>query len=353
MRSERPKPLHLICGRPMVMHVLDSLTGLSVDWVVLVVGHGAERVVKKLNDAAPSNLPMHYVEQSSQNGTGDAVSIALASLPEQLSDEAEESDVLILPGDTPLLRSTTVAELVERHQSSNAAATMLTVEVDDPTGYGRIVRDKNDRVRRIVEEADATEAERLITEINTSVYCFRTGLLGPALRRITDANAQGEFYLTDVIEVLADAGHRVDAVVATDAVQAAGVNDRVQLADVEAQLRQRINSKWMKAGVTMIDPSHTYVDVGVELAEDVTLLPNTRLQGTTAVARGAEIGPDTQLVDCAIGEGAIVKKTDGRQATVGARAQVGPFAVLEPGSEVAAGAIVGPFFRAASEDEEG
>ncbi len=350
MKSVRPKPLHQLCGRPMVVHVLDSLSKVHVDWVSMVVGHGAERVVKTLNDST-SELALHYVEQAEQRGTGDAVSIALASLPEELSDEAEESDVLILPGDTPLLEPDTIAALVDQHLATGAAATMLTTTLDEPTGYGRILRDKNNRVRRIVEEADASDDERVIQEVNTSIYVFRTGLLGPALRMVTDGNAQGEYYLTDVIEVLADSGHRVDAMVADDSAQASGVNDRAQLAEAEAELRRRINLKWMKAGVTMVDSTHTYVDVGVSLAEDVTLLPGTRLQGTTSIGSGCEIGPDTYLIDCSVGDGAVVERTDAKMATIGARAHVGPFAVLLPGAEVAEGATIDPFATVRGEDE--
>ena len=352
MRSERPKPLHQLCGQAMVVHVLNALSSVEVDWAVLVVGHGAERVVKKLNDAAPSQWSLHYVEQAEQNGTGDAVSIALSSLPEHVSDDAEDADILILPGDTPLLRPQTVADLVEQHRRTEAAATVLTVRVDDPTGYGRIIRDRHDKVRRIVEQADASPEEAMVDEINTSVYCFRTSLLGPALRRINPANAQGEYYLTDVIHVLAEAGHPVDTMMAMDPSEAAGVNDRVQLAEAEAELRFRINEKWMRAGVTMIDPAQTYIDVGVELAEDVTLLPNTWLQGTTRVQRGAEIGPDTRLIDCAVGEDAVVTRSEGRMASIGRSANVGPYVVLAPGAEVAEGAEVAPFSRVAPEDEE-
>jgi bifunctional UDP-N-acetylglucosamine pyrophosphorylase / glucosamine-1-phosphate N-acetyltransferase len=343
MRSSRPKPLHLLCGRPMVIHVLDSLMGVEVDRVVLVVGHHAEWVMKELNEIAPKKLDLHYVEQLVQNGTGDAVSIALSSLPEELSDDADDADVLILPGDIPLLEPSTVEALLEQHRTSEAAATVLTVELDDPTGYGRIVRDRHEKVRRVVEQSDATAEERAIREVNTSVYCFRTALLGPALRRITDSNVQGEYYLTDVVQVLADAGHRVETLLAPDAAPAVGVNDRAQLASAEVELRRRINEQWMRSGVTMIDPVHTYVDVSVQLASDVSLHPGTRLQGNTSIAHGAEIGPDTQLIDCVVDEGASVSRTVATRATIGSHARVGPFVVLHPGVEVAPGQVIGPF----------
>ena len=351
MRSERPKPLHPICGRPMVVHVLHSLGDVKVDWTILVVGHGAERVVKNINDAAQSQWSLHYVEQVEQNGTGDAVSIALASLPEHVSDEAEDADILILPGDTPLLRAETIARLVEQHRETNAAATLLTVRVDNPLGYGRIIRDRHGAVKRIVEQADASPEEAAVDEVNTSVYVFKTSLLGPALRRINPSNAQGEYYLTDVIHVLAEAGHPVDTMMAADPSEAAGVNDRVQLSDAEVELRYRINEKWMRAGVTLMDPAHTYIDMDVELAQDVTIRPNVWLQGTTKIQSGAEIGPDTRLLDCSVGANAYVTRTEGQLASIGSDSTVGPYVVLSAGSVIASGATIDPFTRVGPEEE--
>jgi bifunctional UDP-N-acetylglucosamine pyrophosphorylase/glucosamine-1-phosphate N-acetyltransferase len=261
---------------------------------------------------------------------------------------------VVLPGDTPLLRPPTLAALVRTHRQTDAAATVLTARLDDPTGYGRIVRSRDDRVvARIVEQADATDEERRIDEINTGIYCFRRSVLAPALRRLSPENAQGEYYLTDIVEVLHDAGYPVTSVVATDPMEAAGVNDRAQLAVAEAELRERTNERWMRRGVTMIDPQRTYVDVGVELAADVTIFPGTLLQGHTVVATGAELGPDTRLVDCIVGERATVAMTFGRSAEIGADAVVGPWATLEPGVRVAAGRITGPSFVGRIDDEQG
>jgi bifunctional UDP-N-acetylglucosamine pyrophosphorylase/glucosamine-1-phosphate N-acetyltransferase len=245
--------------------------------------------------------------------------------------------VIVMPGDTPLVRASTLAALIEGHQSSDAACTMLTARQPDPTGYGRIVRDREGHVRRIVEQADATAAELEIDEVNTGIYCFRQGLLAPALRRVSPENAQGELYLTDVIGVLHDAGYRVDSLVADDAGETAGVNDRVQLAHAEAVMRRRTNVGWMRRGVTMVDPDRTYIDASVELGADVTLFPGTLLQGDTVIGDGAEIGPDTRLVDCAVGSGAVVEMSVGRDAEIAAGARVGPFALLQPGSAVDAG----------------
>jgi bifunctional UDP-N-acetylglucosamine pyrophosphorylase/glucosamine-1-phosphate N-acetyltransferase len=346
MRSTRPKPLHLLCGRPMVLHVLDALAEIEVERVVVVVGHMADRVSKILLERAPSGIAIDFVEQHVQRGTGDAVSVALTGFPD---DELDDGDIVVLPGDTPLLRPPTLAALVRAHRQADAAASMLTARIDDPTGYGRIVRDKSGRVARIVEHGDATPDERGIDEINTSIYCFRRSVLAPALRRLSPENAQGEYYLTDTVAVLHDAGYNVISLVVDDPMEAAGVNDRAQLAIAEAELRDRTNERWMRRGVTMLDPERTYIDASVELASDVTLFPGTILQGTTTVGAGAEVGPDVRLVDCVVGERAVVEQTVARQAEIGADARVGPFAYLAPGTQVAPGTVTGPFFAAGDE----
>ncbi len=333
MRSSRPKPLHRLCGRPMVLYVLDALAELTVQRAVVVVGHGAERVTKALLEQAPAGMDIEFVEQHVQRGTGDAASVALTGLPDTDEDD-EDGDVVVLPGDTPLLRPLTVAALVRHHRVTNAACTLLTASVDDPTGYGRVIRDKNGGVARIVEDVEAVH-EMEIKEVNTSIYVFRRSVLAPSLRRLSPENAQGEYYLTDVVGVLHDAGYTVSALAAPDAGEAAGVNDRAQLAMAEAELRDRINERWMRRGVTMLDPERTYIDVTVVLDCDVTLYPGTMLQGSTTVATGAEIGPDTRLIDCTVGEGAVVEHAVGRQASIGGGATVGPYAVLQPGSSVA------------------
>jgi bifunctional UDP-N-acetylglucosamine pyrophosphorylase / glucosamine-1-phosphate N-acetyltransferase len=343
MRSARPKPLHRLCGRPMVLHVLDSLAQLSVQRVVVVVGHRAEWVTKTLIEHAPAGMSIEFVEQVEQRGTGDAMSVALTGLPDDDGDD--DSDVVVLPGDTPLLRPATLAELVHRHRSSDAAATLLTAVLDDPTGYGRVVRGRDDSVARVVEHGDATDDELDVHEINTSIYCFRRSVLAPSLRRLSPANAQGEYYLTDVIEVLYEAGHKVGSVVVDDTMEVAGVNDRAQLAVAEAELRDRINERWMWRGVTMWDPERTYIDVDVELEPDVVLLPGVILQGACVVGSHAEIGPDARLIDTVVGEGAVVASSLCRRSSIGAEARVGPFAVLDEGTEVPPGGVVGPVDR--------
>ncbi|MHB8220106.1 MAG: bifunctional UDP-N-acetylglucosamine diphosphorylase/glucosamine-1-phosphate N-acetyltransferase GlmU [Acidimicrobiales bacterium] len=345
MRSLRPKPLHRLCGRPMVLHVLDALAELEIDRVVVVVGHRGEWVTKTLVDHAPSTLDIEFVEQAAQRGTGDAAAVGLTGLPEgsELSGDEGEGDVVVLPGDTPLLRPATLAALVRHHRAHDAGATLLTAEVANAAGYGRVVRGKDDLVARVVEDADATDDERALTEVNTSIYCFRRSLLAPALRRLSPANSQGEYYLTDVVGVLSEAGYRVDALTVTDPMEAAGVNDRAQLAAAEAELRDRINERWMRRGVTMWDPERTYVDAEVVLATDVSIMPGVVLRGTCTVGEGAEIGPDCTLVDTEVGERAEIRHSVCVHAVVGARAKVGPFVSLGPGVVVAEGETVPPF----------
>jgi bifunctional UDP-N-acetylglucosamine pyrophosphorylase/glucosamine-1-phosphate N-acetyltransferase len=339
MRSARPKPLHRLCGRPMVLHVLDALASVSVSRVVVVVGHRAEWVTKTLIEHAPAGMAIEFVEQVEQRGTGDAMAVALTGLPDDDADD--DGDVVVLPGDTPLLRPATLAALVEHHRRTDAAATLLTAELDDPTGYGRVVRGRDDVVARVVEHGDASDEELEVHEVNTSIYCFRKSVLAPSLRRVSPVNSQGEYYLTDVIGVLYEAGHRVGSLVVADTMEVAGVNDRAQLAVAEAELRDRINERWMRRGVTMWDPERTYIDVDVTIEPDVVLLPGVIMQGSCVIGTHAELGPDVHLVDTVVGEGARVASSVCRRSVIGADARVGPFAVLDEGSDVPPGGIVG------------
>lgn len=350
MMSARPKPLHLLAGRAMLQYVLDSLVTCEVERVVVVVGHGAERVTKKLQ-ASDSELHLTFVEQHVQRGTGDAASVGLTALPDDDGPESDHHDVLVLPGDMPLLQPATIAALVEAHRTADAACTVLTALVAEPGAYGRVVRAPDGRVVRIVERVDCTAEEAAIDEINTAVYCFRRSVLAPALRRINPDNVQGELYLTDVVAVLRDAGYAVGAVQVPDPADAEGINDRLQLAAAEAELRRRTNDRWLRAGVTLVDPANTYLDATVQLASDVTLFPGTILQGSTVIGAGAEIGPHTRLVDCMVGAGAVVEQSNGRDAEVGVGATVGPFAVLAPGAQVPDGAVTGPFYAATGPDD--
>lgn len=342
MKSARPKPLHRLCGKPMISHVLDAVIPVGASRAIVVVGHGADRVMKTLVEEAPANTTLEFVTQHVQRGTGDAVSVALTAFTSDELDADSDADVIVMPGDQPLFRPATIEALVQAHRSSGAAVTVLTAHVPDPTGLGRIVRDKLGRVRRIVEHRDATADERAIDEINTSVFVFKRALLAPALRRLSPENSQGEYYLTDVVAVLADAGYPVASHVVQDRAEAEGVNDRVQLAKAEAELRRRTNDRLMRQGVTMLDPDQTYVDSTVTVGTDVTLFPGVLLQGHTVIGSGCEIGPNTRLVECVVGEGSSIEASTAERVSFGAGVVVGPYAAFEPGTSVRDGVRVGP-----------
>lgn len=340
MRSAMPKVLHPLCGRPMLLHVVDALGALPLERIVVVVGHGAERVTKTLQEQVTTDVPVVFVDQKVQRGTGDAASVALTAF----TDDDLEDDVIIMPGDAPLVRPELLTRLATAHREADAAVSLVTAELEPWTwSFGRIVRDSQGRVDRIVERTDANADELELPEVNTSIYCFRRNLLAPALRRLSPENAQGEYYLTDAIAVLRGAGHQVIAVAADDPAASRHVNDRAQLAVAEAMLRSRINERWMVDGVTIVDPAATYIDAQVQLAADVRLLPGTMLEGHTTVATGAVIGPDTRLVDTAIGERAVVQNTVARDAVIGEDATVGPYVSLRAGTHVGPGAHVGTF----------
>ncbi len=340
MHSDVPKVLHPLCGRPMLLHVVDALVALPLERIVVVVGHGAERVTKTLHEQLATEMPVEFVEQPFQRGTGDAASVALTA---GVFDVDGEDDLLIVPGDAPLLQAETLAALARAHREADAAATLLTAVLPDPTGYGRVVRDDGGRVQEIVEQIEADDALLAIDEVNTSIYCFRRGLLAPALRRLSPENAQGEYYLTDVVGVLRETGHVVVAVPAHDPAETAGVNDRAQLAAAETVLRARINDRWMREGVTMVDPARTYIDADVQLEPDARLQPGTILEGRTVVGAGAVIGPDSHLVDTIVGERTVVRQSVAAEAEIGDDVTVGPFAHLRPGTRIAPRAHIGNF----------
>ncbi len=342
MRSRTPKPLHRLCGRPMILHVLDALAGLEPDRVVVVVGHGGNEVIKIVQAEAPAGLTLEFVEQLEPRGTGDAVAVSLTGFPDSLASDRDEGDLLILPGDTPLVRTATLARLVGEHRAQDAAATVLTARLEDPFGYSRVLRSKDGRVARICDDSACTPEELDIDEVATQIYCFRHGVLAPALRRLSPDNSLGEYFLTDTIAVLHGAGYTVTSSIVGDVAEAAGVNDRSQLAAAEGELRARVNERWMRSGVTMVDAEAIYLDVSVELAEDVTLWPGVVLQGRTRIGEGSVIGPACHLTDCEIGSGVRMEHCVAERAVVGDHAVVAAFSVLAPGSRIAAGERVGP-----------
>jgi bifunctional UDP-N-acetylglucosamine pyrophosphorylase/glucosamine-1-phosphate N-acetyltransferase len=334
MKSARPKVLHPIAGVPIVGHVLATARALSASYVVAVVRHEREAVSATITEFMPEAL---IIDQDDIAGTGRAVELAVAALPTDFDGE-----VVVVSGDVPLLDASTLGDLIAGHRAAQAAATILSAELDDPTGYGRIVRSADGSVDRIVEQKDASDNERRITEINSGTYVFAAAALRSQLPRIGSDNAQGERYLTDVVGLLrADAAPV--AAVQTAPWLIAGINDRVQLADAATRLNAMIVRGWQLAGVTVHDPATTWIDLKASLAEDVELLPGTHIAGSTTVARGAKIGPQTTLLDCEVGEDAVVSRTDATLAVIGDRASVGPFAYLRPGTELARDGKIGTF----------
>lgn len=333
MKSAIPKVLHRIAGKSMVSLAIDTADALSPQHLVVVVGHQRELVAEHLAEVAPH---VTIAVQEQPLGTGDAVRAGLAALP------GLTGEIVVTSGDVPLLEPGTLVDLVEAHRGAGNAVTVLTAVVPDPSGYGRVVRD-GDEVARIVEHSDATDAELDLAEINSGIYVFEAAALGEGLAALQARNAQGELYLTDVVAHARAAGRRVGARVVADYLQTEGVNDRIQLAERSAELNRRILNRWMTEGVTVLDPATTWVHAGVDLAEDVTLLPGTSLEGATSVARGATIGPDTTLIDVEVGENARVLRTHAELAVIGPGATVGPFSYLRPGTELATNVHVGAF----------
>jgi bifunctional UDP-N-acetylglucosamine pyrophosphorylase/glucosamine-1-phosphate N-acetyltransferase len=337
MRSALPKVLHPLLGRTLLGHVLAAAEGLA-DRTLVVVGVGAEQVTAHLAEIAPKAVP---VVQTDPHGTGHAVRVALAAADRTAG--AEAGTVVVLNGDLPLLRPETVRGLLEAHEAAGGAATLLSVDLPDPTGLGRILRGRSGELAGIVEERDATAAQRAITEANAGVYAFDGARLRRALDRLGRDNVQREEYLTDVPGRLVAGGHRVAVLRAADPTDTLGCNDRAELAVARARLRDRVNLHWMRAGVTIVDPATTWIEVTAALAPDTTIEPNTQLRGTTSIGQGATVGPDVTLVDTAVGEGASVVRAQAVQSVIGPGAQVGPYASLRPGSRLAAGAKVGTF----------
>ncbi|MFB7287167.1 bifunctional UDP-N-acetylglucosamine diphosphorylase/glucosamine-1-phosphate N-acetyltransferase GlmU [Actinacidiphila glaucinigra] len=325
MKSATPKVLHAISGRSLVGHVVAAARALDPEHLLVVVGHAREQVTAHL---AGADAAVRTAVQHEQNGTGHAVRAGLAELPELTGT------VVITAGDTPLLTPDTLRALVEAHAADGNAVTVLTAEVPDPTGYGRIVRGADGSVLAIVEQKDATDEQQALREINSGVFAFDARLLAEALAKVTTDNAQGEEYLTDTLGILREAGHRVGASVAEDHREIAGINNRVQLAEARRILNDRLLRRAMLEGATIMDPASTWVDVTVEFEPDTLVLPNTQLYGATRIASGAEVGPNCTLTDTLVGPGATVSNTVAVDAEIGEAATVGPYAYLRPGTRL-------------------
>ncbi|MEU0217965.1 bifunctional UDP-N-acetylglucosamine diphosphorylase/glucosamine-1-phosphate N-acetyltransferase GlmU [Streptomyces sp. NPDC006265] len=336
MKSATPKVLHELCGRSLVGHVLAAAGELNPEHLVVVVGHAREKVTAHLGGIAPE---VRTAVQAEQNGTGHAVRMGLEEL-----GGAVDGTVVVVCGDTPLLTGTTLRALAATHSADGNAVTVLTAEVPDATGYGRIVRDDaTGAVTAIVEHKDATDAQRSIREINSGVFAFDGQLLADALKKVRTDNSQGEEYLTDVLGILREAGHRVGASVAGDHREIAGINNRVQLSEARRILNDRLLTEAMLSGVTVIDPATTWIDVTVTFEQDAVVHPGTQLHGATHVAEGAEVGPNSRLTDTRVGAGARVDNTVAAGAEVGADATVGPYAYLRPGTRLGAKGKIGTY----------
>ena len=338
MRSALPKVLHPLLGRTLLDHVLAATAALDARHTAVVVGHRADLVQAHLAQAHPHALPVHQAEQL---GTGHAARMAL----EALEGVGPGSDtIVIINGDVPLVEPETLRDLVQTHETTGAAATILTAVVPDPNGLGRVIRHPDGgTLEAIVEERDATPAQRAISEINAGAYVFDAPALAEALGKLTTSNDQREEYLTDVIGLFVGSGAAVAVHCTPDPVEVLGCNDRVELAALHARLRERINAAWMLAGVTIIDPATTWIDTTVALGRDVVIEPNTHLRGVSQIAEGAVVGPDTTLVDVRVGPGARVVRTHAESVSIGAKASVGPYAYLRPGTVLHDGSKVGTF----------
>jgi bifunctional UDP-N-acetylglucosamine pyrophosphorylase/glucosamine-1-phosphate N-acetyltransferase len=333
MKSRTPKVLHKLSGRSLLGHAIAAAGDLAPQRLVVVVGHAREEVAAAAVAAAPQ---ADIVVQEQQLGTGHAVRMVIESVG------AMAGTVIVTYGDMPLLRGQTLAELAARHAAAGNAVTVLTARGDFP-GFGRIVRDADGAFLRIVEERDATVAERAIDEFNSGCYAFDGALLADAIKRVTTNNSQHEEYLTDVVEILRGDGHPVGTVLAAEPAEIRGVNDRVQLAQARRALNDRILRGWMLAGVTITDPASTWIDVTVTIGQDAEIGPQTQLEGATAIGAGAKVGPGCLLEDTTVGEDAVLLHAVCRQSSIGPRVTIGPFAYLRPGANIADGAHIGTY----------
>ncbi|MFD1179606.1 bifunctional UDP-N-acetylglucosamine diphosphorylase/glucosamine-1-phosphate N-acetyltransferase GlmU [Paenibacillus puldeungensis] len=331
MKSKLYKVLHPVCGKPMVGHVLSAVEKAGCERSIVVVGHGAEAVKEYLGASA------EYVLQEQQLGTGHAVKQA-----EQLLG-GEKGTTVVICGDTPLVTAETIEALIDLHTRKGAAATVLTAKLDNPQGYGRIIRGESGFVERIVEQKDCSPEEDAVQEINTGTYCFDNAKLFAALEKVTNNNAQGEYYLTDCIGILVSENELVEGYAVQDYRESIGVNDRIALSQAEAVMRERIAREHMLGGVTVIDPSATYIGADVTIGADTVIYPGTVLSGKTVIGEDCVIGPSSQIEDSEIHDGAKVKHSVLNQAEVGRGATVGPFAYLRPGAKLGAGVKVGDF----------
>jgi len=331
MKSQIPKVLHNICGQPMLCHVIRAAEKAGISRNIVVIGHGAE-TVRKAIDAG-----VEWVKQEEQLGTGHAVMQAGPLL------SGVNGNVLVLCGDTPLITPDTLAGLIESHDRSGASVTVLTAVVDDPKGYGRILRNENGSVEGIVEHKDASSEQLNINEINTGIYCFNGQSLFSGLREISPANAQGEFYLTDVLAIIRKMGNSIGTVRIGDSLEVMGINDRVQLAEAERALRHRVLEELMVEGVTIIDPHNTYIDRDVSIGPDSIIYPGTIIEGRCQIGPNCRIGPYSRLSHVEVGHDSTIHNSVVAESVIGNSVTVGPFAYIRPGTVLRDDVKVGDF----------
>ncbi len=322
MKSKLYKVLHPVCGKPMVQHVVDQITKLNVQEIVTIIGHGAEMVQAQLADKSL------YALQEEQLGTAHAVMQAGSML------EGKEGVTIVVCGDTPLIKAETMESLFKHHEELSAKATILTARIDDPTGYGRIIRNENGLVEKIVEHKDASEAERKINEINTGTYCFDNLALFEALQNVSNHNVQGEYYLPDVIEIMKKQGEVVTAFQTNEFEETLGVNDRVALAEAERTMRIRINQSHMRNGVTIMDPANTYIGTDVKIGQDTVIYPGTMIKGKTIIGTECVIGPNSEIDSCEIGNETVIRQSAAHKSSIGSHVNIGPFAHIRPESTI-------------------
>ncbi|MGG5774492.1 bifunctional UDP-N-acetylglucosamine diphosphorylase/glucosamine-1-phosphate N-acetyltransferase GlmU [Bacillus subtilis] len=331
MKSKLYKVLHPVCGKPMVEHVVDEALKLSLSKLVTIVGHGAEEVKKQLGDKS------EYALQAEQLGTANAVKQAQPFLAD------EKGVTIVICGDTPLLTAETMEQMLKEHTQREAKATILTAVAEDPTGYGRIIRSENGAVQKIVEHKDASEEERLVTEINTGTYCFDNEALFRAIDQVSNDNAQGEYYLPDVIEILKNEGETVAAYQTGNFQETLGVNDRVALSQAEQFMKERINKRHMQNGVTLIDPMNTYISPDAVIGSDTVIYPGTVIKGEVQIGEDTIIGPHTEIMNSAIGSRTVIKQSVVNHSKVGNDVNIGPFAHIRPDSVIGNEVKIGNF----------